>query len=56
MASTHAENPTTFNNSGKADKISLKGSENLSKVIDEVSNEAGFEKLKDPNIKRLILL
>ena len=56
MASTHAENPVTFNNSGKADKISLKGSENLSKVIDEVSNEAGFEKLKDPNIKKLILL
>ena len=56
MASTHAENPITFNNSGKADKISLKGSENLSKVIDEVSNEKGFEKLKDPNTKRLILL
>ena len=53
MASTHAEN---YVNSGKANKISLKGSENLSKVIDEVSNEKGFEELKDPNIKRLILL
>jgi len=40
----------------KSDKISLKGSEHLSKVIDEVSNEEGFEKLKDPKTKRLILL
>ena len=40
----------------KSDKISLKGSEHLSKIIDEVSNEKNFEKLKDPHIKKLILL
>lgn len=56
MASTHAENPATIIDSGKSNQISLKGSEHLSKVIDEVSNEEGFEKLKDPNTKRLILL
>lgn len=56
MAATHAENPSTITDSGKSNQISLKGSEHLSKVIDEVSNEEGFEKLKDPNTKRLILL
>lgn len=52
LAKTHAEQVTSKN----LDKISLKGSENLSKIIDEVSNEEGFEKLKDPYIKKLILL
>ena len=56
MAATHAENSATITDSGKSNQISLKGSEHLSKVIDEVSNEEGFEKLKDPNTKRLILL
>lgn len=52
MAQTHSEQEI----SKKSKEISLKGSENLSKIIDEVSNEEGFEKLKDPNIKKLILL
>ena len=52
MAQTHSEQEIPK----KSKEISLKGSENLSKIIDEVSNEEGFEKLKDPNIKKLILL
>lgn len=58
-AQTHYEQNTSINPeqlyiSGKT--TSLKGSENLSKIIDEVSNEKGFEKLKDSHIKNLILL
>lgn len=51
--------PINFNqthSSNNFENISLKGSENLSKIIDEVSNEEGFEELKNPNIKKLILL
>lgn len=35
---------------------SSKGSETLSKLIDEVSDEQGFEGLKDPETKKLLML
>lgn len=34
----------------------IQGPENFNKLLDEVSNEKGFEDLKDPEMKNLILL
>lgn len=48
--------PINFSKTNFTKEISLKGSENLSKIIDEVSNEKGFEELKNPDVKKLILL
>lgn len=47
-----SESTTSSNNIIKPSK----GSEALSKIIDEVSNEEGYEKLKDPHIKYLLML
>lgn len=40
----------------KAKLSHTKGAETLSRIIDEVSNEKGFEELKDPTVKKLIML
>ena len=36
--------------------IKVKGSETLNKLMDEISNEPGYEKLRDNNIRNLLIL
>ena len=51
---TQSESPQYKESSAQVS--SSKGSETLSKLIDEVSNEKGFEGLKDPETKKLLML